>query len=395
MPDYLDSEGVLTKSLALTRVPGFTLEERIDLMGLESYIELSLLHFFAFMAPTGLPKSYLFRSLHLLPPVLAAQNAAGLSGVLAKLAEEGFIILSSQEICLLADVQKCVLARLDETLRLAWIESASRFFLAVFPSKVEGYVTLSELNRLAWHAAVVSDHVLAQGMTEIAENMMDLLDRLGRILIGVWPDRATICHQRSLHLAEGIWGHDHPATAIRLNNLGETWRRLQEFDKAEIFLKEALRRLKKKVGRNHPYVANILGSLGRLCVDQGQADAAENYFITALRLSENSRGLDDPLIFLCVNGLAKIARHRNDLQGVVALLTRAMAMNLRAGGPADHPNVAVILNNTAITLRDLGRRDEAKKKMQQALILFQKRLPSSHLSIRQIKKNLDDLVAKV
>ena len=60
--------------------------------------------------------------------------------------------------------------------------------------------------------------------------------------------------------------------------------KLWNSDKAENFLREALKIKEKSVGKNHPDVARILNRLGSLYIEKMDFQLAEEYFGRALEI---------------------------------------------------------------------------------------------------------------
>ncbi|MBF0133567.1 MAG: tetratricopeptide repeat protein [Magnetococcales bacterium] len=345
-----------------------------------------LMEFFAYMAPTGFPKKVFFQFAHLLPtPLTAIRRSKGIS-LLDDLDRRGLIIHSKEDIHLFGPTLAAVRQSIAPTRAHRIIQEGGQFLLATLPNHGKPTVEPHELNRLSWHSRVLADHALKIGNKEIATKLMHWLDCAGRKLIGTWPDRAINCHQSALNLSQRILGFNHHLTIVRLNNLGETWRRIKETTQAEYCLLGALLLLTDHLGQFSHLEANILGNLGLLRSDQKQWGEAREAFNQAWSMAKESRGLNDPLIFLCANNLARIMGIQNDFQGAAQFLEQALECHYQGNHPPAHPNVAIILNNLGLVQRKMGITEEARTTLAKALTMAEKCLPPGHTLLTQLKE---------
>ncbi|MBF0349262.1 MAG: tetratricopeptide repeat protein [Magnetococcales bacterium] len=350
-----------------------------------------LMKFFAFMAPTGFPKRVFFQFAQQLPPPLNAADPDHCNPLFNDLDDRGLVLHSKVDLHLFGPVLASVRKGIPSAQATRIIEQAGRFLLATLPLQGTPTVFPHELNRLSWHALVLAEHAMKIGNHTTATHLMQWLDRSGRKLITSWPDRAVNCHQSALHLSQRILGPQHPLTIVRLNNLGETWRRLKEPTRAQHCLLGAIALLQQHPPGYRHLEANILGNIGLLQIDQRQWEEAYTTFHRAWSMANSTRGLDDPLIFLCVNNLARILIGRNDLQAVVDLLQQALERHNQINHAVPHLNIAVILNNLAFVQKKMGCTEGANDSLQQALVTALKFLPEDHPQVIRIRENLHPL----
>lgn len=79
-------------------------------------------------------------------------------------------------------------------------------------------------------------------------------------------------------------GPNHPTVAIRWNNLGDAYRGLGQYDKAEAFLTKALNSDRATFGENHPKVILRYFNLARVYEAQGDTAKARDAYTKALQL---------------------------------------------------------------------------------------------------------------
>ncbi|NIM18544.1 MAG: tetratricopeptide repeat protein [Candidatus Aminicenantes bacterium] len=108
------------------------------------------------------------------------------------------------------------------------------------------------------------------------------------------PRKAIDYYEQALKIDRNVYGQEHPAVAIRLNNLGEAWRVLGEPKKAIEYYEQALTIFKKVYGENHPNVASALNNLGVIYLQQGQKEKAKAYLEQAYKIKLKFYGPDHP-----------------------------------------------------------------------------------------------------
>ena len=92
----------------------------------------------------------------------------------------------------------------------------------------------------------------------------------------------------------------------------------------------------------------------------GKYDRAVVVAQKALEVAENSVGADHPDVALSLNNLAVLYLHQGQYASAEPLCKRALAIHEKALGP-DHPSVATSLGNLAGLYRATERTEEAKK----------------------------------
>ena len=91
-----------------------------------------------------------------------------------------------------------------------------------------------------------------------------------------------------------MWGESDQRFATVLYNLGEIYRRQQEFEKAEPYFWRALPIWAKSVGAEHPEMAKGLTSLTLIYTSKRQYTKAEPLIKQALKIQEKAFGLEHP-----------------------------------------------------------------------------------------------------
>jgi tetratricopeptide (TPR) repeat protein len=119
---------------------------------------------------------------------------------------------------------------------------------------------------------------------------------------------------------------------------------------------------------------------------------AEPLYRRALAIDEAGLGADHPSVAIDLNNLAQLLQDTNRLAEAEPLMRRALAID-EAGLGADHPSVAIDLNNLAQLLKATNRLAEAEPLMRRALAIFDKSLGADHPNTRTASTNLESLLA--
>ena len=88
----------------------------------------------------------------------------------------------------------------------------------------------------------------------------------------------------------------------------------------------------------------------------------------ALAIDEQSYGAEHPNVAIDLNNLAQLLQDTNRLGEAEPLMRRALAIDEAAYGP-DHPEVGTDANNLGFVLRDLGDLEGAKAHYERALAI--------------------------
>ena len=107
----------------------------------------------------------------------------------------------------------------------------------------------------------------------------------------------------------------------------------------------------------------------------------------ALVIDEASYGADHPNVAIDLNNLAASLQATNRLGEAEPLMRRALVIDEASYG-ADHPNVAIDLNNLAASLQATNRLGEAEPLMRRALAIFEKSLGTDHPNTALVRENL-------
>ena len=141
---------------------------------------------------------------------------------------------------------------------------------------------------------------------------------------------------------------------------------------------------------NEP-TARLANDLGLLLITQGFWHEAEPLMRRALTIGENSYGAEHPVVAIRLNNLAMLLKDTNRLAEAEPLMRRALAIDESSYG-ADHPSVAKDLNNLSALLLATDQLAEAELLMRRALAIDESSYGAGHPDVARDINNLAQLL---
>ena len=137
--------------------------------------------------------------------------------------------------------------------------------------------------------------------------------------------------------------------------------------------------------------ARLMNDLGLLLAAKALHAKAEPLLRRALAIKERGIGAEHPEVAIALDNLAQLLQATNRTAEAEPLLRRALAIDERSFG-VDHPNVAIRLNNLAQLLRDNNRPAEAEPLMRRVVGIFETSLGEDHPNVASALHNLGELL---
>jgi tetratricopeptide (TPR) repeat protein len=182
-------------------------------------------------------------------------------------------------------------------------------------------------------------------------------------------------------------GADHPDTLRSLNNLAGLYESRGRHAEAEPLYLEALAGFRRKSGADHPDTLASLNNLAGLYWSRGRYDEAEPLLQEVLAGRRQKLGPDHPDTLASLSNLALLYRSRGRSAEAEPLYLEALAGSRRTLG-ADHPDTLAGLSNLALLYRSRGRYDEAEPLLQEALAGTRRALGADHPDTLRSLNNL-------
>ena len=95
-------------------------------------------------------------------------------------------------------------------------------------------------------------------------------------------------------ISEKTLGKEHPAVAIRYNNLAGLLEDQGKYAEAEPLYRRAIEIGEKTLGKDHPDVARLYNNLASLLKDRGKFAEAEPLYLRAIEIFQASLGPEHP-----------------------------------------------------------------------------------------------------
>lgn len=159
--------------------------------------------------------------------------------------------------------------------------------------------------------------------------------------------------QRSLELAEHLFGKEHPEIATRLTNLAILFQETNRASEAEPLMRRALAIDTRNFGRESAKRAQDLNILGRLLHLTNRIEEAESVFREALDIGTQVLGEYHATVALYLNNLAMLLKDAGSIDEAEQLMRRALSISERTY-PPQHPSIGLALNNLASVLQARG-----------------------------------------
>jgi serine/threonine protein kinase/tetratricopeptide (TPR) repeat protein len=133
-------------------------------------------------------------------------------------------------------------------------------------------------------------------------------------------------------LYERELGPDAPETAIALAGVGEAWRRLEEFAKAESLLRQATDTLIQVRGAEHPDTLRAMGSLAAVNMLTGRLEEARPFYQEILEVSRRIFGPEDSRTLDFMGSVAEFLIGDGRPREAEQLAAQALEASLRVRG---------------------------------------------------------------
>jgi serine/threonine-protein kinase len=172
-----------------------------------------------------------------------------------------------------------------------------------------------------------------------------------------------------------------------LDTIGEAYRNLGEYDRAEPLLDRGLAISRGLVPRDPAALSRALASRGRLGIDVGDFQRGKALLEEALRLRRQAQPPNPLGVAATLTDLGLLSNRSGNPAAAEAFYRESLDIRRRTLGP-EHPLVAANLDDLGIVRREQARYEEARTLYAQALAIYRKRLPPTHPHLAESLSNL-------
>jgi CHAT domain-containing protein len=117
---------------------------------------------------------------------------------------------------------------------------------------------------------------------------------------------------------------NHPDIAMSFNNLGNLYKSLGDYEKAEKYYLQSLEIRQKIYSEDHPDIATSFNNLGLLYSDLGDYEKAEKYYLQSLEIRQKIYSKDHPYITASEYQIAKVSLSLGKYKKAYELLTQVL-----------------------------------------------------------------------
>jgi tetratricopeptide (TPR) repeat protein len=193
-----------------------------------------------------------------------------------------------------------------------------------------------------------------------SEDLCLMLNNLSVVLSDAGQsDKANELCSRSIELRKQTFGNDYAKLAVAYANQG--WALLQggNYEAAEKYFWQALDADKKADNKNTLVQANALNNVGDVLRRKGDLAQAEEALTESLRIRQRTLPKSHAFLGYSYNNLGRLYSDQGKFEEAKAEFEKAL--HIREAISANHPDVAVTLNDFAALLHKMGNNAEAEK----------------------------------
>ncbi len=223
-------------------------------------------------------------------------------------------------------------------------------------------------------------------VNQLAQNdPVENLSRADRYFEKARYDSSILYYQKASH--EFYDQKNWEKYAQCLNDIGENFTKLSEYDSASVYLNRALQTSLKKLPKATIVLSSIYQNLGTLKRQQGSSKEAINYYQKALNQVHLSDDDSEDILTEIYLNYAIALYHLGALKEADSLNALSISIRNQISGEKDIP-IDHNYNLAGLICAEQGDFDGALKNHQQALALRQDKFPTAHPDIAQSYLNI-------
>jgi eukaryotic-like serine/threonine-protein kinase len=216
----------------------------------------------------------------------------------------------------------------------------------------------------------------------------ELLDTVGNVYreLGDYT-KAERMVRKALALRTTLFGRNDRRVADSLNDLGAVVEAQGKPAEAEELFRQALAIRREKLGNGSPGVADSLNNIGIALFDQGRFAEAEKMQRQALGLREKLFGDENADVAVSLHSLGNVLLMEGKNAEAEAIFRRVLAMREKLLGKV-HPLVATTLGNLGTALWYQNKFSEAERVYRQTLAMQRQLMGDEHPDVATSLHNL-------
>ena len=364
----------------------------MDRVAVEAEIGRDILTFCAFMAPDGIPRSFLA----VLPEHLPGERGALFQDALMRnkgiraLSQHSLIEATPERLSVHRLVQAVTRDRLSKEEGRAWTEAAVAVVDGAWPEGTFDVTAWPTCERLMPHSSTCMQHAATFEVTSVAT--LGLANRMGFYLEGrAAYAEAEPLYRQALEGCEEVFGPKDPNTLRLVNNLASLLKSKGDLAAAEPLYRRVLRERDRALGPDHPDTLNSMNNLAALLQAKGDLPEAEALYGQALEEYKRVLGLKHRYTLRAMSNLATLLLSKGDLEAAEPLCQHALEGRERLLGPK-HPATLNSVYALARLLHNKGDLAAAEPLYRRALEGLEQALGKEHPITRTVRGSLQQLL---
>ena len=199
-------------------------------------------------------------------------------------------------------------------------------------------------------------------------------------------DKAEPLYQKASKICKKVFEKKNPRIAININNLARMYQKQGRYDEAETLYKQALNGRKEAWGVKHYYTAQSLNNLAEFYTHTKQPQKALPLYEEALKICRKTLGKKNPDIATILGNMGNTYDIDGNYKKIESIHKEALLISQETLGDT-HPDVAKSLNNLACFYSKINQHKEAEPLYEQAIEILESNFDSDHPITKKIKDN--------
>jgi tetratricopeptide (TPR) repeat protein len=281
------------------------------------------------------------------------------------------IALSSSFLLILASIIIFYTVKLQDQTRQAQAEAAK----ATAVSEFIGSLFETASSEEARGKVVTAQDILAAGAGRIERELMDAPDvqaTMFNVIGDVYRriadyDKAEELMQKSLQQYQMLYGPDSEEVLTLITNLGVLYYQTGKFDKSDSLLNLAMAGFSHEK-YNPQTKADILSAKAEVVFEKGNIAEADSFYMASLELYKEVHGTEHPRLADILLARGSIARRQKNFKLAESMYLQALEMRRKLLGN-DHPDIAHSLNHLGRLKYQMGQYQQAENYAREGLDL--------------------------
>jgi serine/threonine protein kinase/tetratricopeptide (TPR) repeat protein len=242
---------------------------------------------------------------------------------------------------------------------------------------------------------VLDEDILARAVSTVDEKFRDqpLIDARLRGTIGNTYrslgrfDRAEALLKAALETRRRVLGDEHPDTLESMNGLAGLYFNQGRYAEAEPLFRSAYEMRRRVLGEEHRDTLKSMNNLAGLHTVLGRYAEAERLYKACVEIRMRSPGEKHPDTLVSMNGLASVYASQGRFAEAEPLFRKVLETERRVLGN-EHPDTLMSMNNLSNVLADQGRYADAEPLCLEALETSRRTLGNEHPNTLDSEQNL-------